>query len=70
MRQPQARNCASSNSVISETINVAINMPMVTPGTGNAAEKAFPLFRRVFIGQQQRAAPFAADTHTLNNAQR
>ncbi len=38
-------------------------------GLGNTAEKAFPLFRGVFVGQQQRAAPFAADTHALNNAQ-
>ena len=38
-------------------------------GLGNAAEKAFPLFRRVFVGQQQRTAPFTADTHALNNAQ-
>ena len=38
-------------------------------GLGNAAEKAFPLLRRVFVGQQQRTAPFTADTHALNNAQ-
>ncbi|SLR13244.1 Uncharacterised protein [Klebsiella pneumoniae] len=41
MRQPQARNCASSNSVISETINVAINMPMVTPAWGMLPKKPF-----------------------------
>ncbi len=38
-------------------------------GHPECCRKAFPLFRRVFIGQQQRAAPFAADTHALNNAQ-
>ncbi len=33
----------------------------------DTAEKAFAFFRRVFIGQQQRAAPFSADTHTLDD---
>ena len=33
----------------------------------NAAEEPFAFFWRVFIGQQQRAAPFTADAHPLND---
>ncbi|CZX35848.1 Uncharacterised protein [Enterobacter hormaechei] len=39
MRQPQERKSSSLNSVISETINVAINMPMVTPACGILPKK-------------------------------